>query len=305
MDAPLLLAAAAALIAAFPAHAAETGFTRARYVMGTVLEIEVPDGPTDAARAAVTEALDEVDRLDRLLSTWKPDSAVSRLNRGEPVDCPPALVELVRLSLHWCSVTGGAFIPTAHPLIRAYGIEPGERTAPDQRMREAAVKLSSTALVELTAAGWVRLTTPGAGLNFGAIGKGYALDRAGAILRFRGVPAARLNFGGQILALGAPPGTTGWEVVIADPRDPTRPAGRLVVRDASVSTSASPAPGHIVDPRTGDLVVADHQVTVVAPNATAADALSTACLVLCPDAAELMLRRVPQARMIWTSPRAE
>lgn len=294
MDAPILLAAAAALTCLLPAAAEPV--TRARYVMGTVLEIEA-HGPA----SAVGEALDEVQRLDALLSTWNPASDVSRINRsagGAPLPCPPPLAGLVLHSLHWRHATGGAFSPSLHPLITTYGMESSRRTpSPDEL--SLALAASSTTLIE-SGDGWIRLRQAGAGLNFGAIGKGWALDRAGAILRFRGITSARLNFGGQILAIGALPGATGWPVVTAGSGE------TIMLRDASASTSSPraggdpDAPGHILEPATGVLIERDAQVTVIAPTATAADALSTACLVLGPDRSARLLPTLPGTRAIWS-----
>ena len=125
-------------------------------------------------------------------------------------------------------------------------------------------------------------------LDLGGFGKGYALDEAAAVLAARGVSDALLDLGGQVLALGAPPGEPGWIVEVAHPADRSRPVLALCVRDASVSTSGNAERsfvvegerfGHLLDPTTGRPVDFLGSVTVIAPRAAAADALSTALAV--------------------------
>ena len=149
-------------------------------------------------------------------------------------------------------------------------------------------QLTGPALIDLSP-GLARLARPGCKLDFGAIGKGYALDRAGALLEKRGLVRALLNFGGQLLALDAPPGEAGWRVEVRDPAKPEATLATVRLSRASISTTADYERGlvigerrmsHIVDPRTGRPVEGMLGVTVVCPTATEADALSTALFVL-------------------------
>jgi thiamine biosynthesis lipoprotein len=135
-----------------------------------------------------------------------------------------------------------------------------------------------------------RFDARGVGVDFGGIGKGIALDAAAVRLREHGVTAALLDFGGQVLALGSPPGEPAWRIAVADPDERGRPAETLWIRDASAATSgnsergAGPRGGHILDPARRGAASFNGSVTVVQPEATAADALSTALFVMGPDA---------------------
>lgn len=131
----------------------------------------------------------------------------------------------------------------------------------------------------------------GPAFDLGAIGKGMALDEAAAVLRAAGVTRALLNFGGQVLALDAPPGSDGWIVDVADPSNRARAAHTLTLVHASLSVTGNAERaidaggrrrGHVIDPRTGEPVDRAAAVAVIAPTATAADALSTALFVLGP-----------------------
>jgi thiamine biosynthesis lipoprotein ApbE len=138
------------------------------------------------------------------------------------------------------------------------------------------------------AAGTVALADPAAKIDLGGIAKGYALDRARTLLRAAGVEAAYLDLGGNVATLGRPPDGPRWRVGIAHPRRRDGLIGVVEIGEASVSTSGDAEQwvddrgtrmGHIVDPRSGRPVPGVLAVTVIAPSATLADALSTAAVV--------------------------
>jgi FAD:protein FMN transferase len=251
---------ALAALAAHPARASsqERRVDRMRWVMGTMLQIEA-EGPDEA----VTAAFEEVERWDRILSLYKADSELSALNARAgtgAVAVSPELYAVTELALRRAEETGGAFDPTVEPLLRR-----GPAALPAVGWRK--VRLDPAArTVSLPAGG---------GLDFGGIGKGWALDRAGERLRALGAAAARLNFGGQVLALGAPAGAEGWDVTLPGQSSP------LFIKDASVAVSGNTErPGHIVSPFTGRRLHRDLAVAVLAPTAAQADAWSTALYVL-------------------------
>ena len=231
--------------------------------MGTLFDIEAY-GP--GADGAISEAFAETARLDRALSLYKPDSEVSRLNRagGEWFSCGDALWEAVDASLRYGKASGGAFDATILPVL----------------------KDGPAALAKV---GWGKVRTdpatrrvqlpPGGMMDFGGIGKGIALDHAAHILRLRGINSARLNFGGQLYLLGAPPDAPAWTVRVDGAPE------TFLLKDASISTSGNAEhPGHIASPFTGQRIWGAYSAVVVAPSATEADAWSTAAFVLGPDA---------------------
>jgi thiamine biosynthesis lipoprotein len=258
-SAALLLLAAA--LGAAPALAAGSGVSRMRWVMGTFCSIEARG---DGAGPAVAAAFDEIDRWDRVLSLYKKESELNALNASAgkgPFRASPGLYAATEAALRLARETGGAFDPTILPALRR-----GPAALP--LVGWSKVRLDPAALT-------IELPEPGMGLDFGGIGKGWALDRAAEVLRARGVAGAFVNFGGQILALGAPDGGGAWSVVL-----PGRPEP-LSVSDASVSTSGDEQrPGHIASPFDGLPVRRPVSATVVLPRATDADAWSTALYVL-------------------------
>jgi thiamine biosynthesis lipoprotein len=265
---------------------------RARFLMGTRLMIEAEGG----GDAAIEAAFDEVARLDRVLSNWRADSELSRLNAGAStasVDCSPDLYAAVGAALGWAERTGGAFDPTVEPLVRRLGLrDPQDRlpglAPPAEGDSPPAI---GWRLVRTGPGRTVRFTRRGVGLDFGGIGKGIALDAAAAVLSGYGAVSARLDFGGQVLFVGRAP-REGWRLDLSDPADRERGVEVLTVREGSVSTSgnqersvagASGPSGHILDPRTGRPAPFDGIVVVRSDDATSADALSTALFVMGPE----------------------
>jgi FAD:protein FMN transferase len=214
----------------------------ARRAMACEFSATFPAGTRDAV-AAGCAALDEVDRLEQLLSFFREDSEISRLNRdGGPAD--PEVYTLLLWAARLTAATGGAFDPVCGALTGSNYV----------RLHDGAVKF----------------LRPGVQFNLGAIGKGFAIDSALRRLR----PRTALMQGGRssIRVIGS------WTVEIGDP-----PFATVQLRDQAMGTSATTyQPRHILDPRTGRPARRLLSATAIAPTATEADALSTAFFVMGP-----------------------
>ncbi|HET6371741.1 MAG TPA: FAD:protein FMN transferase [Candidatus Polarisedimenticolia bacterium] len=290
------------LLAISPATDAAAPVSRARYLMGTVCEgVALPPHPegTDSeaeAAAALEAAFDEIARLERVLSDYRDDSELSRLNRegqAAPFRCTTDLFDLLQAAAGFSRDTQGAFDMTVGPLVAAWDLRGRGRVPDPAALASAREATGWDKLLLDSASGTVRFRVPGMRLDPGGIGKGYALDAAAGVLKRRGITRALLDFGGQILALGAPDGATAWEASIAHPLRRDLSAMSMALRDASISTSGNAEKGlvvegrrlgHILDPRTGMPLATTASVSVVAPTAVEADALSTALLVMGPEA---------------------
>lgn len=270
------------------------------YVMGTFGEVRVYDEPAPGAgRAALDAAFAEIRTLDRLLAVQRPDSDVSRVNRDAsraPVRVDARVIEVLQRSLEISRSTGGAFDVTVLPVVRAWGFIDGNPHLP---AGGPAPRIAGWRAIRLDpAAGTVAFADPAAQVDLGAIGKGYALDRARDVLGARGIGSAWLDLGGQIATLGTPPGGGPWQVAIAHPRRGGARLGVVEVGEGSVSTSGDAEQyvmqdgkrrGHVIDPRSGRPAEGLVSATVVAPSATLADALSTAAVVLGVERARALL----------------
>lgn len=264
---------------------------RSRYLMGAALEISVHAASLDEADRAINAAFAEVERLESLLSTWRPASELSRLNDaagGESVPLGNDAQSLLALSLRMSEWTGGAFDITAGPLVSLWKDAGRTGRMPDAGEVKAAQRLVGPDKLEL-AEGRGRMTLPGSRVDVGGIGKGYALDRAAEVLAQSGIRSALLNFAGQILVTGTQPDGTAWTVEIRDPRDSEKVLLRLQLASGSVATTADDQRGlviegqprsHIVNPATGQPANTMLSVSVIRQSAAEADALSTGLFVM-------------------------
>jgi thiamine biosynthesis lipoprotein len=214
--AALLLGTTASLVAIPGARAQDlppSCHEESRVAMGCTCTVRVCGGDEPARREAAAAALDEVDRLDRLMSHYRPESPLSRLNREAargPVAVPPELLALLDVCLRWSRESDGAFDVTVGPLMKAWGFfqDEGRVPAKEELVRTLEVVGRRHVLLDRDAA-TVRFARAGVELDLGGIGKGYALDRVVSLLRARGVASALVNLGGAA--------STAWAL---------RPAGR-------------------------------------------------------------------------------
>lgn len=244
----------------------------------------------------VHRALDLIQELEAQLTVFRDDSEIAQLNRcafDRPIPAEAGLFELLRLGTRIYRETGGAFDLTAGPLWKVWGFSRRQGTLPEPEAVEGARSRVGSCFLELEpSAGTVRFRRRGLELNLGAIGKGYALDRAGRQLQEAGLSRALLHAGhSSILALGEGPGreSPGWKVSIRDPLGRTGPLATVQLRNRALSTSGvgeqffkvgNRRYGHVLDPRTGHPVEKNLAATALAPSAAEADALATAFLVM-------------------------
>lgn len=291
-------------------------FEKQTYVMGTVAWVKIHGLEDRAAAAAAEEALGEMHRIESVMSAWTDESELSRVNAGAdgtPLTLSDELFDVVDRSFRFSRITEGTFDPTAAPLVELWGFRGGEPAVPAGAVLDSVLSLVGSPRVLIDRDEQTITLPPGMRLDLGGIAKGYAVDRAAAILRGRGVESALVNLGGNMYALGAPPGREAWTVGIRDPRGGDGVAGTLLLRDEAVATSGDYENfveidgrryGHIIDPRDGRPATGVLSVTVVARTAMAADALSTGLFVMGPERAPIALA-AERARALFALPGEE
>lgn len=262
--------------------------------MATTIAVTLPAGPRAADHAQAV--LDVFHRVDARMSEWKESSPLAAVNRAAGREAVPVPADLRRLLLRaqeLGAATDGAFDVTWAALWGLWDFRAADpRVPPADEVARRAALVDYRRLVVDDAAGTAFLPEEGMLVGLGGIAKGFALDAAAAALAARGVDDFLLTAGGQVLARGDRGGRP-WQVGIRDPRGaPDDLFARLAVRDASLSTSADNESffvvdgvryHHVLDPRTGWPARGLRSATVVARDATTADALSTALLVLGPE----------------------
>jgi len=309
--------AAAGLIAWIPLVFASSPETKTplvhktKYSMGTVYEIAAYDESPEHAAQAIDQAFAEIVLLDRMLSNYKPESDLSRLNRDghfHAVTVPADLYRVIEESMKYSKVSGGKFDITVAPLVDLWKAAlRGDRvpTKEEQEKQRACVGYEK---IELIPPDMVEFHSPCMRIDVGSIGKGYAVDRAVEILRANGIKNALVDAGqSSIYGMGAPPGASAWEVHLRDPSNRVDP--RVMLNENTVSTAEQTLPsllgnetaGHIIDPDNGKPLETKYALSIVAKTGTASDALSTTLLLVGPEKGKPIVKEIADAAAIWIS----
>ena len=228
-----------------------------------------------ALQAAGEEAMEEIRRVESLLHPFDPSSELFRINAEagrKPVRISGAMRSFLVCASALARATDGAFDLTATSGGRGFSLDEETDT--------------------------VMLIKEHTRLDPGALGKGWALERAAELLREAGVTRTLLHGGtSSVVAIGSPEGEAGWKVAVCDPADSTRQIELFLLRDESLSVSSSVERPHVVDPRTGKPVEEARLAVVRTASATEAEALSTALLVLGREAIPHLKRNFPNAAL--------
>jgi len=272
--------------------------TVACHAMATRFEIVLHGENPAALRAAGEEALGQIEQLEAQLSLFRASSEIAHLNARaakEPVRVTPGLFALLQHARKLSEESGGAFDITVAPLVRCWGFMGGDGRFPrPEEVAEAHAKVGMR-LVRLNPADLtVQFAREGVMLDLGAIGKGYAVERAAEVLREAGVASALVHGGtSTVQALGTPPGEEFWKIAIETPSPvPDAPPTLLAtvpLKEEAMSVSGvwgnsfqvgGRTYGHIIDPCTGEPAIGTVLAAVILPSATETDALSTALLTV-------------------------
>ena len=266
-----------------------------RPAMGTLLEITVIAADRERAQTLVDECYARVAALEAHVSSWDARSDISQLNRAAGdgwIPVAPETVELLEAARGYAGATSGVFDVSVGPLLSLWREAEATGRPPDTAALEHARRAIGAERIQVEAGTSAALPgraklAPGMAIDLGGIAKGWALDRVGSWLRAQGVEHALLNFGGSsLLAMGSPPGETGWRVGIAARGKGT---GVLVFSDTHVSISESfgqfrevgdQRVSHVIDPRTGEPIPREALAIAVGGSGATTEAWSTALLVL-------------------------
>src|SRR5215470_14034418 len=232
-----------------------------KYIMGTIFEIAAYDESPQHATRAIEDAFQEIVRLDNLLSNYKPESALSKLNRSAHFHTervPSDLYRIIDQAVQFSRLSDGKFDISIAPLVNLWKAALRGDGSPSLAQQKEVRGCVGYEKIELNPPDRISFHSPCLQLDLGAIGKGYAVDRAAEVLHSMGIQNALLVAGGStILGMGTPPNQAGWLIHLRDPSNKVDP--HVLLRDQSMSTSEQTAPsllgndsaGHIIDPDTG------------------------------------------------------
>ncbi len=273
--------------------------TRCGFALGTEVRIMVVHDSPQVAEQAIAAAFEELSLVERLMSIYRPDSQISRLNTTRSLSPPhPYVVEVLRHSQQVSALSRGAFDVTVQPLWEVFSAAAKAQQIPSQSEVDAARARVDWRQLTVNE-GLVQLDKPGMQITLNGIAQGFAADRVVAALRAGGVEHALVD-AGEMQPLGHSPRGKPWRVGIQHPRRPDAYIALADLKGRALATSGDYATPfsrdsrhhHIFDPQTGYSPAELASVSIVAPTAMAADALSTACFVLGPERSLEMIAKL-------------
>ncbi len=261
--------------------------------MGGHFEITVVDDDSVEANSHIDTAIEEIQRIERLISSWDSDSQTSEINRNagiRPVKVDAELFQLIERAIGLSKLTDGAFDISYASMDKIWKFDGSMTEMPSKETIKASVeKVGYQNIILDKENSSVFLKLEGMKIGFGAIGKGYAADKAKALLIKNGVEAGIINASGDMNTWGKQPNGDPWKVAITNPMDKNKAFALLPIEQGAVVTSGNYEKfvnfngrrySHIIDPRTGHPSSGIISVTVFAPKAELADALATSVFVM-------------------------
>jgi thiamine biosynthesis lipoprotein len=298
------------LLASFWASA-QAEYQRTLKLMGSRFDITVVAKDSLAGEAYIDMAVAKIEEIERLISSWDPHSQTSAINRMagiNPVKVHPELFHLVERAIRISKLTDGAFDISYASMDKIWKFDGSMTTMPSAESIKASVaKVGYENIILNKSDTSVFLKTPGMKIGFGAIGKGYAADKAKELLMAQGVTAGIINASGDMNTWGKQANGEEWKVAITNPLNKNRVFAILPIRNSAVVTSGNYEKyvnfegvryTHIIDPRSGYPSSGISSVTVFAPKAELADALATSVFVMGPEVGLDRINQLPQIECI-------
>ena len=281
-------------------------------IMGTRIVVELWADDRNQGNAAIDAVLDEMRRVDRDMSTYKPTSEVSQVNAkaaAAPMPISEELFGLLTQAAEYSRMTDGAFDITYASV--GYMYDYRQHVKPDQAQIDKALPAVNYRHVILDPkARTVKFSQPGVRIDLGGIGKGHAVDRGIALLQARGIAHALVTAGGDSRIIGDRFGKP-WVIGIRHPDRKDEVIARIPLEDAAISTSGDYERyfdengvryHHIIDPKTGHSASKVRSATIIGPTATRTDGLSKTAFVLGPEKAIEIYNRLDDIDAVLVTP---
>ncbi len=280
-------------------------------LMGSRFEFTVVAENAIAGDKHIAMAVAEISRIEKLISSWDSNSETSEINAAageKPVKVSQELYDLINRCLKISTLTDGAFDISYASMDRIWKFDSSMKKMPSEKaIQESVSNVGFQNIILNNTDTSVFLKRSGMKIGFGAVGKGYAADRAKALLLEQGVSSGIINASGDMNAWGKQPDGSEWKVALTNPMDKNKGFGLLPVVNKAVVTSGNYEKyvvfsgkrySHIIDPRTGYPSTGILSVTVFAPKAELADALATSVFVMGKDIGLDRINQLPNVECI-------
>jgi thiamine biosynthesis lipoprotein len=301
-----------AVLGALPRAAHAEWYKRTDAIMGTRIYVELWDTDPIHGEASIDAVMADMRRIDDLMSHYKPESQLSKINQHAaeaPVVVDKELFDLIKLSTHYSEITEGAFDITYASVGYLYNYP--NHVRPTEEQIQAALPAVNWRNMKFDDAHHsVFFEHKGMRIDLGGIGKGYAVDHGIEILQKRGIQHAVVTAGGDSRIIGDHMGRA-WLVAIRHPDDPNKVVTRIPLSDAAMSTSGDYERyfdengvryHHIIDPRTGHSASKVRSATIIGPTATQTDGMSKTAFVLGAEKTLEIINRMPEYDAVFVKP---
>lgn len=285
-----------------------------RLLMGTIVESEANHPDLEIARQAVEASFDRMAAVDRLMSIFRPDSEISRVNRlaaKQPIQVGPATYAVLAQADRLARLTGGALDVTVGPFMKLWKLAEKRNRVPSLKELDRALHLVCYDNLSLNHRDRsVLLKEDGMAIDLGGIAKGYAVDLAVEALIEHGIWSGMVNAGGDLRVLGRNQDGKPWRIGLRHPQHPQSLLLSILVEDEAVATSGNyfnyltiqgRRYGHLLNPRTGYPAESLLSTTVITKSAIEADGLATAAMVQGKERALELLQGIPGVQGIVIS----
>ncbi len=272
-------------------------FMRTLKLMGSRFEITVVAEDQEKGDRYIDMAVKEISRIEKIISSWDTGSQTAQINNNAgimPVKVEPELFHLIERALQISKITDGAFDISYAAMDRIWTFDGSMQQMPDEEtIRQSVKKVGYRNIILNKEENSVFLKIPGMKIGFGAIGKGYAADKAKDVLMKEGVVAGMINASGDLNCWGRKPDGSPWLIGITNPMNKNKVFSWFPIENSAVVTSGNYEKyvilngkryAHIIDPRTGYPASGLTSVSIFAPKAELADALATSVFVMGIDA---------------------
>ena len=277
-----------------PAYQLSSVHKKVLRLMGNRFEISVLSPDKYFAEACINAAVQEIQRIEKLLTTFNPESDTNRINAQAgvaPVKVAGEVIELIKRCQKLSQITQGSFDITYGSIDKSlWNFDVNMTSLPDPTTAMKAVRLINYKNIIIDDENQaVFLKEKGMRIGFGGIGKGYAAEKAKSVLQNMGITSGIVNAAGDLSAWGSQPNGQPWTIGIADPDSRHHPFSSLDITNMAIATSGNYEKyvvidgkkySHTIDPKTGLPVAGIKSVTIIAPNAELADALATPVMVM-------------------------
>ncbi len=282
--------------------------SKSRTGMGTMLSMTVLNPSKDQAEEAIAIAFEEIERLTKLMSRYDPVTPLAQMNRnGFLEEAPPELSFVIKKSMYYHQISNGLFDITVKPVLDLFteSIKGPKRIPPNKEKIIDLLELVDAKLISLNGK-TIFFKKNGMGITLDGIAKGYIVDKAIEKLMKRGIKHALINAGGDIRTVGDKGNNRPWRIAIEDPLKKKNYPGVAVITNRSIATSGNYEVffdkekifHHIVNPKTGLSPIINISVSVQAPTAMEADALSTTLFILDPAKGTRLINSLPRCQSL-------